>query len=97
MDSSGVYDINFRYSANNSNSKVSFSLNDTLFTPSNPLSNTNNWSFWNTATIPDAILDSGRHKIRLHCDGGEFNVNSFEFVKTGNIQDINSNFISAER
>ena len=40
-------------------------------------------------------MDSGRHKIRLHCDGGEFNVNSFEFVKTGNIQDINSNFISA--
>ena len=95
VDSSGVYDINFRYSANNSNSKVSFFLNDTLFTPSTPLSNTNNWSFWNTATISNVILDSGRHKIRLHCDGGEINVNSFEFVKTGNIQDINSNFISA--
>ena len=95
VDSSGVYDINFRYSAFNSNSKVSFSVNDTLFTPSTALSNTNNWSFWNTATIQDVLLDSGRHKIRLHCDGGEINVNSFEFVRTGNIQDINSNFISA--
>ena len=96
VDSSGVYDINFRYSANNSNSKVSFSVNDTLFTPSNPLSNTNNWSFWNTETISNVILDSGRHKVRLHCDGGEINVNSFEFVKTGNIQDVNSSFISAK-
>jgi hypothetical protein len=56
VDSSGVYDINFRYSANNSNSKVSFSVNDTLFTPSTALSNTNNWSFWNTATIQDVLL-----------------------------------------
>ena len=95
VDSSGVYDINFRYSANNSNSKIYFSVNDTLFTPSSPLSNTNNWSFWNTATLPNAIMDSGRQKIRLHCDGGEVNVNSFEFIKTGNIQDINSEFISA--
>ena len=42
IDSSGVYDINFRYSANNSNSKIKFSINDTLFTSSTPLSNTNN-------------------------------------------------------
>jgi hypothetical protein len=31
-------------------------------------------------------LDAGNHKIRLHCDGGEINVNSFEFVKDGDIQ-----------
>ena len=64
IDSSGVYDINFRYSAHNSNSKIKFSINDTLFTTSTPLSNTNNWSFWSTATISNAILPAGRHKIK---------------------------------
>ena len=88
--------INPTYEKHNSNSKIYFSVDDTLFTPSTPLSNTNNWSFWNTATIANVLLDSGHHKIRLHCDGGEINVNSFEFVRTGNIQDINSSFISAK-
>ena len=96
IDSSGVYDINFRYSAHNSNSKIKFSINDTLFTPSTPLSNTNNWSFWSTATISNAILHAGRHKIRLHCDGGEINVNSFEFVRNGDITSIDANFIAAK-
>ncbi len=48
VDSSGIYDIHFRYSANNNNSKIYFTLNDTAFTESTSLTNTNNWSFWNT-------------------------------------------------
>ena len=96
VDSSGVYDINFRYSANNSNSKIYFSVDDTLFTPSTPLSNTNNWSFWNTATIPNAILYAGTHKIRLHCEEGEINVNSFEFVRNGDISSVDAAFIAAK-
>ena len=60
------------------------------------MSNTNNWSFWSTATISSAILPAGRHKIRLHCDGGEINVNSFEFVRNGDITSIDANFIAAK-
>lgn len=96
VDSSGVYDIDFRYSAYNNDSKIYFSLNDTAFTQSHSLPNTNNWSFWNTYTIPNVILDSGNHKIRLHCDGGEINVNSFEFTRTGDVSNINANYISAK-
>lgn len=94
VDSSGIYDINFRYSANNNDSKIYLTLNDTAFTPTKLLDNTNNWSFWNTYTIPNVILNEGTHKIKLHCDGGEINVNSFEFIKVGVSQDVNADFIN---
>ena len=41
-------------------------------------------------------MHAGRHKIRLHCDGGEINVNSFEFVRNGDITSIDANFIAAK-
>ena len=96
VDSSGIYDINFRYSANNNISKIYFTVNDTAFTESTPLTNTNNWSFWNTTTIPNTVLNSGVQKIRLYSDGGEINVNSFEFVRTGDISSIDASFIRAQ-
>ena len=96
VDSAGVYDIDVRYSANNTNSSIYFSLNDTAFTPLASLSNTNNWSFWNTHTITNVILDSGLQKIKLHCNSGEINVNSFVFEKTGEISDLDAQFIAAK-
>ena len=96
VDSSGIYEIHFRYSANNNNSIIYFALNDTAFTESTSLTNTNNWSFWNTATIPNAILNSGVQKIRLYSDGGEINVNSFEFLRVGEINSVDATFISAK-
>jgi hypothetical protein len=96
VDSTAVYDINFRYSAFNDVSKIYFTVNDTAFTESTPLSNTNNWSFWNTATISNVILDAGIKKIRLYSDGGEINLNSFEFVKVGEVSSIDADFISAK-
>ena len=65
VDSAGVYDIDVRYSANNTNSSIYFSLNDTAFTQLTSLSNTNNWSFWNTHTITDVILEILLYWIRL--------------------------------
>ena len=95
VDTTAAYDINIRYSADNTNSKIFFSVNDTAFTQSYVLPSTNNWNFWNTFTIPDAILDSGKNKIRLHCDGGEINTNSFEFIKKGSVNSVNADYISA--
>lgn len=96
VDSTAVYDINFRYSAFNDDSKIYFTENDTAFTESTPLANTNNWSFWNTATISNVILNAGIQKIRLYSDGGEINLNSFEFVKVGEVSSIDADFISAK-
>lgn len=95
VDTTAAYDINLRYSANNTNSKISFSIGDTSITQSYSLPSTNNWNFWNTFTIPDAILDSGLNKIRLHCDGGEINTNSFELIKKGTVSSVDANYISA--
>ena len=96
VDTSAVYDINVRYSADNPDSRIYFSLNDTAFTSTTGLPNTNNWSFWNTVTVSNAILNAGNQKIRLHCDGGEININSFEFVKSGTIDTLSALFLSGE-
>ena len=96
VDTSAVYDINIRYSANNPDSKIYFSLNDTAFTSTAALPNTNNWSFWNTVTVSNAMLSAGNQKIRLHCDEGEININSFEFVKSGTIDTLSALYLSGE-
>ena len=96
VDTTAVYDINLRYSANNSDSKVFLSVNDTAFSPLAHLPNTNNWSFWNTATISNVILNSGSQKIKLHCDDGEININSFEFIKAGNVDTLSALYLLGE-
>ena len=42
------------------------------------------------------MLSAGNQKIRLHCDGGEININSFEFIKSGTIDTLSALFLSGE-
>jgi len=42
------------------------------------------------------MLSAGNQKIRLHCDEGEININSFEFVKSGTIDTLSALYLSGE-
>ena len=42
------------------------------------------------------MLSAGNQKIRLHCDGGEININSFEFIKSGTIDTLSALYLSGE-
>jgi hypothetical protein len=95
VDSDAVYDIKLRYATANDGSKLHFSIDDQYITPSKNAPSNNNWSVWQTLTFNDVILESGIQKLRLFCDEGEVNVNSFEIIQKGSINSIDANYLTA--
>ena len=95
VDTGAVYDIKLRYATANSGNNLHFAIGDEFITPSKNAQGNNNWSLWQTLTFSDVILDSGLQKLRLYCDNGEVNVNSFEIIKKGPVNSIDANYITA--
>lgn len=96
VESDAVYDIKLRYATANSGSKLHFANESQHITPSKEATSNNNWSVWQTLTFNDVILQSGVQKLRLYCDDGEVNVNSFEIIEKGSIASLDANYLNAE-
>jgi hypothetical protein len=95
VENDAVYDIKLRYATANPGSKLHFANGDQFISPSNEATSNNNWTVWQTLTFENIILESGIQKLRLYCDNGEINVNSFEIIEKGEISTINANYLNA--
>lgn len=79
---SGVYDINLRYSSNVvSTKKVNLYMNTTLLGSFTPVS-TGGWQVWKTLTLPQVTINkSESNLLKLSFVGADFNLNWIEFIK----------------
>ncbi len=78
----GVYDIRVRTASDGAGGRLYFTANGSNITPVVAVPSTGGWQNWQTVTIPDVILDTTDRKIRFYIETPEFNLGSFEFVKT---------------
>ena len=77
VDSTAAYDINIRYSAFTSNSKIILTLDGSDITPSIPLSPSSGWA---TQTISDVVLYKDQHKLKIFFEKGGANVGRLTFT-----------------
>ena len=94
-ENDAAYDIKLRYATANENSKLHFAIEDRYISSSKNAQSNNNWSVWQTLTFSDVIIEGGTQKLRLYCDDGEVNVNSFEIIEKGSVSSVNANYLNA--
>ncbi len=92
---SGVYDINLRLASGAYDGSFHFSSDGADITGTRYVPYTGGYQSWQTVTVPNVILTPDNQKIRFHSDGSGYNINSYEFVKTGETNSIAADFVSA--
>jgi len=87
VQSSGIYEVDFRYACNNSQGggPFYFKTNGTKNGPSKSVQSTGNWSSFSTSTISGIELLSGKQILRIHFDRGELNLGRLTFRKVGEL------------
>ena len=78
---SGLYNIELRVAANESNGAFHFTVSDAAITEVVSVPNTGGWQSWQTFLVSDVFLDQMDSKIRFHVDQPGFNLSSFKFIK----------------
>ncbi len=82
VNSSGLYDLSFRYASGNQNGggPFHFEMNGERISEDITLSGTGGWNAWQTGTSSGVALPEGDHVLRLAFDNGEFNIGRMTFT-----------------
>ncbi|MDA9773738.1 cellulase family glycosylhydrolase [Saprospiraceae bacterium] len=94
IQEAGVYDVLVRVAVGGFGSKLHFSSGGADINKPHDLISTGGYQNFETQVISDVILSPEHNDITLHIDGAGFNISSFEFVKTGESEDIETQFVS---
>lgn len=97
IDQSGSYQAIARIASQVNGGKFHLELDDEDITSSTTVNSTGSWTSFDDLIIDDILLTEGTHEITLWFDANNaFNISSIEFVKTGEISDINMLAVNAE-
>ncbi len=92
----GVYDINVRLASGTTGGNFHFEAGDAAITIPWYSPNTGGWQSWQTLTIPDVVLKTTDKYLKFYVDNEGFNISSFEFVPSGSISDLPTEFMAAQ-
>ena len=84
VQQAGNYTLNFRYACGNNagGGPMNIESDGIVIKSGISVNNTNGWNNWQTKTVSDVPLKSGRQILRLHFTSGELNVGKFTFTYT---------------
>jgi endoglucanase len=91
----GSYDVKLRVAADNSNGKYHFAIDGIPITSTQTVSSTGGWDKWGFSTLQGLILDEGTNSFEFHALADGFNLSSFEFIRTGNSEDVSTSLVEA--
>ncbi len=82
VQQAGLYTFALRYASGNNAGGGPFflQLNGDSISPAIPLTYTGNWTTWQTKTVNNIPLKSGRQVLRVHFANGEFNMGKMTFT-----------------
>lgn len=92
----GVYSISVRAAGGDFGGKIRFSDGDVDLNSSQFIPYSGGYQEWETTTIENVVLTEGEHKIKCHIDESGFNIGSFEFIRTSDLESIETAFVSGE-
>lgn len=91
---SGVYKIVLRIAGGDFGGKMHFSANDVDISMEQFVPFTGGYQDWDNLEIEDVVIYDDFDQIKFHIDGAGFNISSYEFIKTGEIEDVEALFVS---
>lgn len=77
---SGIYDVEFRLTANTGDGKIAMMLDNQLLGNVIDVYATGGWSAWNSVNVKSISLPRGKHSLMLKFSNGGFNLNYINFV-----------------
>lgn len=88
VSETGNYDLNIRYSANDSQGKILLFFNSVNFGSYIDLPSTGGWQNWQTLTVENIPLNAGETDVQIRLYFGGFNLNYFQFLPSSvNVED----------
>lgn len=85
VETSGLYDVRFRYACDNSagGGPFHFEIDGAAISAAISMTPTNGWNTWRNAVLENVELSKGKHILRLVVTNGEFNLGRMTFDYTG--------------
>ncbi len=90
----GIYNIVLRYAGGDFGGKMHFAANGVDITNAQFVPYTGGYQSWEEMTLENVLVYDDFDHITFHIDGAGFNISSYEFIKTGDIEDSSTQFIS---
>ena len=81
VEEEGLYTVGIRTASTGTTGKISLLANEYKITESISLPNTGGYQTWETTTVEDVYLKSGKNTLKINIDEGGFNLNYLEFSK----------------
>lgn len=94
VEEAGGYQLSIRY-AGPDQGVIRVLVNDDDMSGNVPLEATGGYQVWNTESISDVILETGKNTVKFYIEKGGINLNFFEFTKTKNLEELNFKAVSA--
>ncbi|MEO0896986.1 MAG: carbohydrate-binding protein [Bacteroidota bacterium] len=90
----GLYTLESRLATQETNGRFHLELDGADITRTIYVPSTGGWQSWQTNTLTNIALTSGKAKLRFYTDGGEYNLSSFTFTRTGDMDAIDTEFLA---
>ncbi len=87
VSNSGIYEADFRISANQAGGKIALYLDDSQFGELIDVPVTGGWQNWQTLRVNNFSLTAGEHKLVFRFYFGGFNINFVDFVPTTGVEE----------
>lgn len=92
---SGVYDINVRIATAGFSGRFYLQSGNSDLTNLRYVPNTGDYQTWQTLTIPNVILTPEDTELGFYSVGSDYNLGSFEFIKTGPTNSLDTEILNA--
>ncbi|MEQ9286351.1 MAG: carbohydrate-binding protein [Cyclobacteriaceae bacterium] len=70
------------------------SVDDQNVTSFQTINSTGGWDKFETIEINNVLLDEGNHDLKFQVEGGEFNISSIDFVRSGTLESANFSILN---
>lgn len=92
---SGTYNVNIRVATERDGGQFHLAVGKANLNQSVNVPTTGGWQAWRTITVNDIVLTEIDDHFRMYIDRPEFNIGSFQFVRTGPTTDIPTQFVAS--
>ncbi len=91
----GTYNVNIRIATERDGGQFHLAVGEAALNKSVNVPATGGWQAWRTVTVRNIVLTDTDDHFRMYIDRPEFNVGSYQFVRTGPTTDVATEFVAS--
>ncbi len=91
----GTYKVNVRIATERDGGQFHLTVGEADLHQPATVPATGGWQSWRTITVDDIVLTNIDDHFRMYIDRPEFNIGSYQFIKTGPSTDVTTEFVTS--